>query len=103
MAARADRLLADRLLDRRDRPAQMVALEVGLLRHPMLPHVIGDLVTALRCGAQRIGVELTDAARREDRRLDVMAVEQLDQAPDADPAAELALGELLRRLVHQAA
>ena len=50
-----------------------------------------------------LGIELADAAGREDRRLDVVAVEQLDQAPDADPAAELALGELLRRLVQQAA
>jgi hypothetical protein len=32
-----------------------------------------------------------------------MAVEQLDEAPDADPAAELALGELHRRLVQHAA
>jgi hypothetical protein len=32
-----------------------------------------------------------------------VAVEQLDQAPDADPPAELALGELHRRLVQHAA
>ena len=65
--------------------------------------MVGDLVPALRCGAQRLGIELADAARREDGRLDLVAVEQLDQPPDADPAAELALGELLRRLVEQTA
>ena len=51
----------------------------------------------------RARIELADAAGREDRGLDVVAVEQLDQPPDADTAAELALGELHRRLVEQAA
>ncbi len=99
----AGRLLADRPLDRQEGLAQVVALELGLLRHPVLPHVVGDFVSAFRSGAQGVGVELADAARREDGRLDPVAVEQLDQPPDADPATELALGELRRRLVHQAA
>ena len=81
----------------------MVALELGFLGHLVLPHVVGDLVAALGGGLHRPRIELADAAGREDRGLDVVAVEQLDQPPDADAAAELALGELHRRLVEQAA
>ena len=68
----------------------MIPLQLMLLRHAMFPHVIGDLVAACAGGTQR-PVQLADAAGREDRRLDAVAVEQLDQPPDADPAAELAL------------
>ena len=80
----------------------MIALELGLLRHTVLPHVVGKLVPALDRGLQRLRIKLADAPDGEDRRLDVVGVEQLDQAPDADAAAELALGELHRRLVVEA-
>src|SRR5258707_7489586 len=74
-----------------------------MLGNLVLPHVVGALVPVFRCGLHRVRVELADATGGEDRRLDIMAVEQLDEAPDADPAAELALGELHRRLVQHAA
>src|SRR5208283_323413 len=48
-------------------------------------------------------IELAGPPRREDRRLDPVRVEQFDQPPNADPAAELALCQLHRRLVQQAA
>ena len=102
-AARADGALAGQLLDRVLGPAQMLALQHGILRHLVLPHVVGDLVAAFGRRLHRLRVELADAAGREDRGLDVVAVEQLDQAPDADAAAELALGELHGRLVEHAA
>ena len=53
--------------------------------------------------SQGLRIELADPARREDGGLDGVGVEQLDQAPDADPAAELALRQLQRRLVQEAA
>ena len=81
---------------------QMVALQRRVLRHVVLPHVIGDLVPAARRRPQRLRIQFADTARREDGRLDAMRVEQLDQPPDADAAAELALGKLHRRLVQQA-
>src|SRR4026209_2648358 len=49
------------------------------------------------------GRERGGAGGREEGRLDPVAAEQLDQPPDADPAAELTLGELLRRLGPHAA
>ena len=102
-APRAHGALAGQLLDRVLRPAQVLALQHGILGDLVLPHVIGDLVAALGRRLHRLRVELADAAGREDRGLDGVAVEQLDQAPDADAAAELALGELHRRLVQHAA
>ena len=95
--------LPGQLLDRVLRPAQVLALQRGILGNLVLPHVVGDLVPAFRCGLHRLRVELADAAGGEDRGFDIMAVEQLDQAPDADPAAELALGELHWRFVQHAA
>jgi len=83
-------------------PAQVLALQRGILGNLVLPHVVGDLVAASGCGLHRLRIELADAAGREDRRLDGVAVEQLDQPPDADPPAELALGELHGRLVQHA-
>src|SRR5438552_5751546 len=65
----------------------------------MLPHVVGDLVTGRSGALQGLRVEFADAARREHGRFYAMAVEQLNQAPDSDPASELALGELHRWLV----
>ena len=88
-------------LQRARRLQQMVALQCRILRHVVLPHVIGDLVPAARRGTQRLRIQFADAARREDGRLDVVRVEQLDQPPDADAPAELALGKLHRRFVQQ--
>ena len=65
----------------------------------VFPHMISDLVPAARHGAERLRIEFADAARREDRRLDAMCIEQFDQPPDADTSAELALGKLHRRLI----
>jgi hypothetical protein len=95
--------MAGQLLDGVLRPAQMLALQVGILGHLVLPHMIGYLVAAPGRRLHRLRVELADAAGGEDRGLDGMAVEQLDQAPDADPPAEFALGQLHGRLVQHAA
>ena len=102
VAARADGAAAAELLERGCGLAQMFALELRLLRHAVLPHVVGKLVPASDGGLERLRVELANAAHREDGRLDAVLVEQLDQAPDADTASELALGELHRRLVVEA-
>jgi hypothetical protein len=69
----------------------MILFERWLLRHPVLPHVIGDLVAALDDGTQRLRVEFADSSRREDRCHDVVRIEQLDEPPDADASAEFAL------------
>jgi hypothetical protein len=53
----------------------MILFERRLLRHPVLPHVIGDLMAALHERAQRLRVELADASRREERRLDPVRIE----------------------------
>src|SRR6266849_830332 len=74
-----------------------------LLRHPVLPHVIGNLVAALDNRAQRLRVQFADPPRREDRRLDAVRIEQIDEPPDADPSAEFALCELHWRLIKQPA
>ena len=103
LAAAADGPAPGDRLQRVRRLQQMVALQRRVLRHVVLPHVIGDLVPAARRRTQRLRIELADAARREDRRLDAMRVEQLDQPPDADTPAELALGKLHRRFVQQPA
>ncbi len=103
LAAAADRPAPCDRLQRARGLQQMVALQRRILRHVVLPHVVGDLVPAAYRRAQRLRIELADPARREDRRLDAMRVEQLDQPPDADAPAELALGKLHRRLVQQPA
>ena len=77
----------------------MILLEVRLPRNAMFPHVIGDLVAAARCRDHGARVELADSPRREDRGLDAVTVEQLDQAPDPDASTEFALRELRRGLV----
>jgi len=81
----------------------MILFERQLLWHPVLPHVIGDLVAALDDPAQCFGVELANPAGRKDRRLDAVRIKQLDEPPDTDPSAEFALRELHRRLVEQPA
>jgi hypothetical protein len=89
--------------ERADSLGQMILFERRLLRHPVLPHVIGDLVAALDDRAQRLRVEFADPPRREDRRFDAVRIEQLDEPPDANPSAEFALRELHWRLIEQAA
>ena len=81
----------------------MILFERRLLRHPVLPHVIGDLVAALDDGTQRLRVEFADPPGGKDRRLDAVRIEQLDEPPDADPSAEFALCELHWRLIEQPA
>ncbi len=88
-------------LQRARRLQQMVAFQRRILRHMVLPHVVGDLVPAAHRRSQRLWIQFADPPRHEERRLDAMRVEQLDQPPDADPAAELALGKLHRRFVQQ--
>jgi hypothetical protein len=81
----------------------MILFERRLLRHPVFPHVIGDLVAALDDRAQRLRVEFADSPRREDRCLDAVRIEQLDEPPDADASAEFAFRELHWRLIEQPA
>ena len=100
-AARADRPAAADLFDCGDRLGEVILFEARLLRDAVLPHVIGDFVAALDRGAQCLRIELAGPPRGEDRRLDMVRVKQLDQPPDADPATELALCQLHRRLVQQ--
>ena len=102
-AARADRPAAGNPFERGDRLGQMILFERRLFRHPVLPHVIGDLVAALDHRAQRLRVQFADPPGGEDRRLDAVRIEQLDEPPDADPPAEFALCELHRRLIEQPA
>jgi len=81
----------------------MIAGELLLLGHPMLPHVVGELVAALYGRLQRRRIKLTNAARGEDRGLDAVPRKQLQKPPNANPATEFTLGQLHRRLVVEAA
>src|SRR5260370_32176231 len=98
-AARAGWPAAGDSFERSDDLRQMILFERRLLPHPVLPHVIGNLVPALDNRAQRLRVQFADPPRREDRRLDAVRIEQLDEPPDADPSAEFALCELHWRLI----
>src|SRR5215469_7166490 len=81
----------------------MILFERRLLRYPMLPHVIGDLVAALNDRTQRLRVEFADPPRCKDRRLDAVCIEQLDEPPDADTSAKFAFRELHWRLIEEPA
>src|SRR5438270_3701359 len=74
-AARPGRTTAGDPFERGDGLGQMILFERRLLRYPVLPHVIGDLVAALDDRAQRLRVEFADPPRREDRRFDAMVIE----------------------------
>src|SRR5215831_20505006 len=71
-------------------------------RDAVLPHVVRHLVAARSYRALGIRIKLADPPRRENSRLDFVTCKQFEKAPDADPPAELSLGELQRRLVEQA-
>jgi len=58
-------------------------------------------VAALDDGTQRLRVEFADPPGCEDRRLDIVRIEQVDEPPDADPSAEFTLCELHWRLIEQ--
>lgn len=90
------------LLQRLGRPQQVRPLDRRLGRHAVLPHVVGDFMPAACPGPHGVGVELADAPRYEQGRLHGVSVEQVEQPPHADAAAELALRQLHRRLVEQA-
>src|SRR6476660_4958364 len=64
--------------------------------------VIGNLVAAFCRRGNGARVELADATRREDRCLDAVAVEELDQPPNTNSAAEFALGQLQWRFIGEA-
>ncbi len=102
-AACARRTAAGDAFERGDGLCQMIFFERRLLRHPVFPHVIGDLVAALDNRTQRLRVEFADPPRCEDRRLNAVRIEQLDEPPDPDASAEFALGELHRRFMEQPA
>jgi hypothetical protein len=54
-------------------------------------------------GRESAGIELADAAHRENGRLNPVLVEELDQSPDANATAELTLGQLHGRLIVETA
>src|SRR5947207_7463461 len=81
----------------------MILFERRLPWHPVLPHMIGDLVAALNNRAQRLRVKLANPPRRKDRRLDAVRIEQLDETPDADASAEFSFSELHWRLIEEPA
>ena len=80
-AARPGRTAAGDPFERGDGLRQMIFFERWLLRHSVLPHVIGDLMAALDDCAQRLRVEFADSSRRKDRCLDAVCIEQLDEPP----------------------
>ena len=64
--------------------------------------MVGKVMTAGDSGAQCLRIELADPAWREDRRLDVVRIEEFDQAPNSNPSAKLAFCQLQRGLVQDA-
>src|SRR5690348_11390785 len=73
---------------------QVVVFEVTLLGHPMLPHVVSNLVTGPDRGHDGLGIQLTDTSGRKDGGMQTMGREEFEEAPDADTATKLAFGEL---------
>jgi hypothetical protein len=102
-AARAGWTAAGDPFERGDGLGQVILFERRLLRYPVLPHVIGDLVAALDNRTQRPRVEFADSPRRKDCCLDTLRIEQLDEPPDADPPTELAFRKLHWGLIEQPA
>src|SRR5262245_5542701 len=102
VAARANRPATANPFQRCRRLAQMIELQVRLLGYAMLPHMIGKFMAARDGGLEGTRIELANAPHGEDRRLDVMLIEELDQPPDAHASPELALCQLHRRFVVEA-
>src|SRR6516225_1491405 len=99
----ADRPAPGDPLERGDGFRQMILFQRPLLRHPVLPHVIGDLVAALANRAQRFGVELANPPGCEDRRLETPCTSnssmsrQMPTRPPNSPFASCMGGSLSSR------
>ena len=81
----------------------MICFQLQILGYLVFPHMVRDLVAIGGDGGDRFWIELANPSRREHRCLDVMGIEQLNQAPDPNPAAEFALGQLHRWFLQEPA
>src|SRR5215467_109191 len=80
----------------------MIELQFRLLGYAMLPHMIGKLMAAHDRDFKGLRIELANATHSEDRGLDAVQIEQLDQPPNAHASPELALCQLHRWLIVEA-
>ena len=90
MAARTNRATTGEAFESLRGFDQMVVFEIAFLGHPMLPHVVGNLVTRPGCGHDGLGIQFTDAPGRKDGGVYAVGREEFEEAPDADTSAKLA-------------